>query len=275
LSQKVAFLGVLSNIRKIISFLCNVFQSLASKSQRPYKNLMKRSRIYTAALLLTVSLSSLSLFAQSSKNVSVSNFNELSVSSGIDLYLTQGSSESLKFVGDKDLLENVTVEKDGTGIKIKYKDGFHWSGLFSKQSVKVYVTYKTLYAVSASGGSDVFTQNPLKTNHLTLNASGGSDLKMDVACKDIEIHSSGGSDVDLKGNAGNMALHTSGGSDVNALNFRVDYAKVDASGGSDANIFVTKALEANASGGSDVHYKGDASYKKTSSSRSGSVTKID
>jgi hypothetical protein len=236
---------------------------------------MKKLRIHHAALLLIVLLGSGSLFAQSSKTVSASNFNEVGISSGIDLYLTQGSSESIKFVGDKGLLESVTVEKDGSKIRIKYKDGFHWSGLFSKQTLKAYVTYKNLYAVSASGGSDVFTQNTLKTDRLTLQASGGSDLKMDVACKDIEIHSSGGSDVDLKGSAGNMAVHTSGGSDINALNFRVDYAKVDASGGSDANVYVTKALEANATGGSDVHYKGDASYKKTSSSKSGSVTKID
>lgn len=236
---------------------------------------MKRSRIQHAALLLIVLFSSGSLFAQSSKNVSVNKFNEVSISSGIDLYLTQGPAEGLKFVGDKEMLESVIVEKDGSGIKIRFKNGFHWSGLFSKQTLKAYVTYKTLHAVSASGGSDVFTQNTLRTDRLTLQASGGSDLKMDIACKDIEIHSSGGSDVDLKGNAGNMVLHTSGGSDVNAFNFRVDYARVEASGGSDANVYVTKALEASASGGSDVHYKGNASYKKTSFSKSGSVTKVD
>jgi hypothetical protein len=236
---------------------------------------MKIFRFQYAALLLIVLFSAGSLYAQSSKNVSASNFTEVSVSSGIDLYLTQGSSESVRFVGDKDLLQSAVVEKEGNGIHIKFKDGFRWSGMFSKQSLKVYVTYKNLFAVSASGGSDVFTQNTLKTDRLSLHASGGSDLNMDIACKDIEIQSSGGSDVDLKGNAGNMALHTSGGSDVNALNFRVDYARVEASGGSDANVFVTKALEANASGGSDVHYKGTADYKKTSSSKSGSVTKID
>jgi hypothetical protein len=236
---------------------------------------MKRILHCGAALLLIVASAASSTFAQSSKNVSIKNFTEVSVASGIDLYLSQGSAESIKFVGDQDLIDNATVEKNGNGIQIKYKQGFRWSGLFSKQSLKVYVTYKNLYGVSASGGSDVYTQNTLKTDRLTLQASGGSDLKMDIACKDIEIHSSGGSDVDIKGTAGTMALHTSGGSDVNALDFRVDYARVDASGGSDANIYVTKALEANASGGSDVHYKGNASYKKTSSSKSGSVTKID
>lgn len=215
------------------------------------------------------------VFAQSAKNVPVSNFNAITVSSGIDLYLKQGSSETLKFVGDQELIDQVMVEKDGTGIRIRYKDHSSWSNVFNNKSLKVYVTYKNLTSVSASGGSDVYTENALKAGKLNLHASGGSDLKMDVSCTDVDIQASGGSDVYLKGKAVNMALHTSGGSDVNALDFNVDNARVEASGGSDANIYVNKALEANASGGSDVHYKGNASYRKTSLSKSGSVTRID
>jgi hypothetical protein len=214
-------------------------------------------------------------FAQSAKTLPVSNFNEVTVSSGIDLYLKQGTSESLKFVGDSELIDQAIVEKDGTGIRIRYKDHSSWSNLFSQKSLKVYVTCKNLAAVSASGGSDVYTENAIKTGKLNLQASGGSDLKMDITCTDIEIQASGGSDVYLKGKAVNMALHTSGGSDVNALDFNVENARVEASGGSDANIYVNKALEASASGGSDVHYKGNASYRKTSSSKSGSVSRVD
>jgi hypothetical protein len=97
---------------------------------------------------------------------------------------------------------------------------------------------------------------------------------LNIICKDIIIKASGGSDLDLKGSATNMDLNISGGSDVDAEDFGVDYAKVHASGGSDAEIRVNKALEADASGGSDIKFSGNASYKKTSSSRSGSVKRI-
>jgi hypothetical protein len=265
-----------SNIRKIISFLCNVFPSAASKSTYNLKILLMKTqaKLRTATFLFLLICCGQS-FAQSAKTVPVSNFNAVSVSSGIDLYLKQGSSETLKFVGDQELLGKVMVEKDGDGIRIRYKDNSSWSNLFNNKSLKVYVTCRNLTSVSASGGSDVYTERPLKTGKLNLHASGGSDLKMDVSCTDVEIQASGGSDVYLKGKAVNMALHTSGGSDVNAFDFNVDNARVEASGGSDANIYVNKALEANASGGSDVHYKGNASYRKTSSSKSGSVTRID
>jgi hypothetical protein len=234
-------------------------------------------KIYTKSVILFTGalLFSSSLFAQVTKNLAVNNFNKVSVSSGIDLYLTQGATESAKVVGDKELVDKIVLEKNGTTLNIKYRDNTKWSGMFrSRTSIKVYLNLKTLNELSASGGSDVYGQNAIKTDRLALSTSGGSDVELNLVCKDITIKASGGSDLDLKGSATNMDLNISGGSDVDAEDFSVDYAKVHASGGSDAEIRVNKALEADASGGSDVRFHGDAAYKKTSSSRSGSVKRI-
>lgn len=213
--------------------------------------------------------------AQQNKNVSINTFDEITVSSGIDVYLTQSNSENIRINGHPDLLKNVLVQKTGSTLHISYKNNISWSRLFKGQSIKVYVNYKQLKAITASGGSDVYTQNTLKTDKLAINVSGGTDLKLQAVVRDIQIQSSGGSDIDLKGSATNMTIDVSGGSDIEALEFIVAYAKVSASGGSDTNINVTKALEANASGGSDINYKGNASVKKTSSGRSGDVSRID
>lgn len=212
--------------------------------------------------------------AQQSKTVPISNFNEITVSSGIDLYLTQGTSENIKISAHADLIKNVIIEKEGSTLRVKYKNNVSWSKLLKDQGIKVYVNYKQLMAISASGGSNVYTQNTLKTDKLSVNASGGADLKLNTVVKDIHISGSGGADIDLKGSAANMQVDVSGGSDIDALEFVVEYAKVNASGGSDANINVTKALEANASGGSDINYKGNASVRKTSSGKSGEVSRI-
>lgn len=215
-------------------------------------------------------------FAQKTKNVAVKSFNEINVSSGIDLILTQGNSENLTITTDEEILKNVIVEQNGSSLKIKMKDGFSFSNFFngSKGGIKVYVNYKTLNAINSSGGSDVITKNQLKTDRLSIRSSGGSDINLDIICKDLNIESSGGSDVDLKGKAENMALNSSGGSDVNAFGLITQYAKVNSSGGSDVKIYVAKGLEASASGGSDILFKGDAALKKTSNSKSGDVKRV-
>jgi hypothetical protein len=234
---------------------------------------MKKFLKSSLALLFMV-ISSYVAKAQETKNVVVKNFNSIGVSSGIDLYLTQGNSESLNIKSDAETLKDIVVEQNGGNLTIKFKDGIKWSGMFKNRVIKAYVSYKTLNAIAASGGSDVYTQNQLKTDKLAIRSSGGSDLKLNLVCTDLSIASSGGSDLSLKGKAANMTIQSSGGSDIDAYELISEYAKVQASGGSDVDIYVTKGLEASASGGGDVSYKGDASLKKTSSSKSGDVRHV-
>lgn len=235
---------------------------------------MKYSNFTKLTVLFFASIISINALAQSSRSVNVNNFNNIGVSSGIDLYLTQGNSESLVIKGREEIIKNVIVEQKNGGLTIKYKEGINWKRLFKDNDIDVYVTYKNLTALSASGGSDVNTQNTLKTNKISISASGGSDMELNIVCKDISIAASGGSDIDLKGSAENMVLNSSGGSDIDAYSFKVNYAKVNTTGGSDANIYVEKGLEANATGGSDIKYKGGAALKKTSNSKSGDVIHV-
>ena len=229
------------------------------------KNLIRISAVFFIACFACTAN------AQDSKSFPVKNFNSISISSGIDLYLTQSNSEGVMVKSDSETLKDVVVEQNGNDIRIKFKDGVKWGGMFKNRIIKAYVNYKTLNELAASGGSDVVSQNQIKTDKLAIRASGGSDIKLTVVSNDLTLQSSGGSDVSLKGKATNMTIQSSGGSDVNAFELITDYAKVQASGGSDVNIYVNKGLEASASGGGDVTYKGNAALNKTSSSKSGEV----
>ena len=213
--------------------------------------------------------------AQKSKAFPVSNFNTISVSNGIDLYLSQSNNESVTAkADDADVLNQVVIEQNGAAIEIKFKDGFKLSSMFKGRNAKVYVSLKKLETLNASGGSDVFSANQITTEKLAIRSSGGSDVKLNVSCNNLSLQSSGGSDVKLKGKATNLTIQSSGGSDVNAYDLISDYAKVSSSGGSDVELFVNKGLEASASGGADITYKGNGALKKTSSSKSGSVKHV-
>ncbi len=229
------------------------------------KNLIRISAV------LLIAFSSYAAKAQDSKSFPAKNFNSIGVSSGIDLYLTQGNSEGVVVKSDSETLKDILVEQNGNDIRIKFRDGIKWSSMFKNRVIKAYVNYKILNELAASGGSDVYIQNQIKTDKLAIRASGGSDVKVSLTSNDLTVQSSGGSDISLKGKAANMTIQSSGGSDVNAFELITDYAKVQASGGSDINIYVNKGLEASASGGGDVSFKGNAALNKTSSSKSGEV----
>ncbi|MFN0291800.1 head GIN domain-containing protein [Pedobacter helvus] len=235
---------------------------------------MRNSFLLKVSGLFVACFITLNVAAQSSRSVNVKSFNNIAVSNGIDLFLTQGNTESLVIKGQEDVIKDVVIEQEGNKLTVKYKDGVNWSRLFKGTQIYVYITFKKLNSISASGGSDVETQNTLNTDKMSIRSSGGADLDLSIVCKDITISSSGGSDVNLKGSAENMVLNTSGGSDVHAFEFKVNYAQVSTSGGSDANIFVNKGLTASASGGSDISYKGNAALKKLSNSKSADITHV-
>lgn len=235
---------------------------------------MRNSFLLKISSLFIACFITLNVAAQSSRSISAKNFTSIGVSSGIDLFITQGNTESVVIQGKEDIIKDVVVEQEGSNLIIKYKEGINWNRLFRGAEIHVHVTVKKLTALSASGGSDVETKNTINTDKITLKSSGGADMDLSIVCKDITISSSGGSDINLKGSAENMILNTSGGSDVDAFEFKVNYAQVNSSGGSDANIYVNKGLTANATGGSDIHYKGNAALKKVSNSKSADITHV-
>jgi hypothetical protein len=104
-----------------------------------------------------------------------------------------------------------------------------------------------------------------------MDLSGGSDFNGQVTATNLTIDQSGGSDTHIKGKAVNLRVEASGGSDFNGYELTAEYAIFKASGGSDAEITVTKELAAEASGGSDVSYKGSPVIKYKSSSGGSSV----
>jgi hypothetical protein len=198
----------------------------------------------------------------------------VAVSSGIDLYLTQGQTEDLLIKGSEKLIRNLDISQQGGLVIIKYKSGVNISNFFSNEGLKVYLSYKNLNSITASGGSDVYTTNPLKANQLAVIASGGSDVDLKLQVSNLNLTLSGGSDAKLTGAGESLQASISGGSDLNAFAYPVNYAKLKCTGGSDGNVFVNKALETNVSGGSDVTYKGKATLRDTSSSKSSDVRHI-
>ncbi len=232
------------------------------------------STIKTVALFLLILAGTMFRSqAQQTKIVALKDFTEISVASGVDLYLSQADKESIRVVSGAELLKNVIIEKKGEKLSIRYKENVSWERIFKGQAIKVFISFKNLTSLSASGGSDVYSERPLKIDKLELHASGGADVKLDLMANNINIHASGGADIDLKGKATNMAVNSSGGSDIDAYDFIVKNARVHSSGGADVNIHVTDALEAHASGGSDIHFKGNAALK-TSASKSGTVKRV-
>jgi hypothetical protein len=209
---------------------------------------------------------------QNAEPRSVSSFHAIRSEDGIDLYLTQGNEEAVAVSASRiEYRDKIVTRVENGVLRIYYND--NWRFGWRDRKLRAYVSFKTLDALEGSGGSDIIVNGVIKTSSLKMDISGGSDFAGAVDVSELHIEQSGGSDVDIKGIASKLWINASGGSDFGGYGLSAEYATISASGGSDAQITVTKELTADATGGSDIDYKGAAVIKNKSSSGGSSVSK--
>ena len=205
----------------------------------------------------------------------VSGFHAIEVGGGIDLYLSQGEEAVAVSASKNEYRARIKTEVKNGVLKIWYEWNSNLRFDWSNHKLKAYVSFKDIDRLEGSGGSDISIDGSIKVAKLALEISGGSDFDGKVETSELEIQASGGSDVRISGKATRLAIDASGGSDFKGYDLASDICNVEASGGSDIQVTVNKELSANASGGSDVYYKGTGLIRdlKTSGSSIKKVSK--
>ena len=203
---------------------------------------------------------------------SISGFHGVSVSSGIDLYLTQKSTEEVSVEAESQDLDKIITEVEGGVLKIYIKEKSWFNMKWNSKPRKVYVSFISLDRIEASAGSDVVSQSALKLDKVKIDVSSGSDVKLEIEATEISVQTSSGSDVSLKGKSIYLQADASSGSDINAGDLEVKKCNASASSGSDVRINVNEELSANASSGGDITYSGNPAKKDINESSGGDVT---
>ncbi|MBR4787183.1 MAG: DUF2807 domain-containing protein [Bacteroidales bacterium] len=117
--------------------------------------------------------------------------------------------------------------------------------------------------IRMSGASNMF--GDIVSNRVSMDLSGSSYLEGNYAAAATYMELSGASGVKLSGHTGKLNLVLSGGSYIqknisgNQYAFSCDECEATLSGASKAYIHCTTSIKANLSGGSGLHYTGDAS----------------
>jgi len=202
----------------------------------------------------------------------VGSFSGISVSNGIDLYLSSGDEAIAVSANKPDQRNHIKTEvKDGI-LKLWYDDKQGMGIVFNNdRDLRAYISCKTLKSLQASGGSDVIVDGTIKSTDLTFVLSGGSDFKGAVDATTLTVKQSGGSDINISGRATNLVIDASGGSDFDGYDLITEVCDIEASGGSDVQITTNKEITAKASGASDINYKGKPSVKEVKTSGASSV----
>jgi hypothetical protein len=222
----------------------------------------------------------------------VANFNAIRVSSAIDLYLTQSTSNKVAVSASSDEIRDHIITEEGGVLIIRLGENgtwFNWKK-WGNYKTKAYVSIKDIDAITASGASDVHLINTIESPKIRIKLSGASDMKGDISggtiiydisgasdCKSsvdantIVISGEGASKIELSGRVDDLSVVISGASDAKLYNLISKGAILKSSGASNIQATVTELLKANSSGASNIDYKGNPSVKESNTSGASSI----
>jgi len=201
----------------------------------------------------------------------VGSFTSVEVSSAIELELSQGTEDA------------VAVSTMGKGtpdaIKTEVRNGvlrisFDQKGWFNNsRRGRAYVSAKSLSGITGSGASVIRVNGGLSSSSFSLRLSGASDFKGEIKAGSLMINISGASDVNLTGTATDLKVEANGASHLKGYDFAADNCLISASGASDVKLTANKVINAEASGASNIYYKGGGQEGKIRSSGASSVAR--
>lgn len=236
-----------------------------------------------AALVLT----GYSVSAQNSETRKLSSFDEVSVSQGIEVYLSEGSEEKARIEIDGNIdLDEVLTDVNGGTLKI-HLDGNNYRNV----DVQVYVTYKRLEGLRASSAGSIEVKDDVecdcsfdidvssagevevtvKADEVELEASSAGDIDARVFANDLEASVSSAGDIEISGKVREIEVTASSSGDFSGYDLVSEEADLRASSGGSIKVTVTKDIKARASSGGSINYKGNPEYSDKESSSGGSV----
>lgn len=190
---------------------------------------------------------------QAESRATPKTFTEIKAANGLDVFITQDDSYSVRVEADENLLELIRTEVEGSTLHIYTEKNIRVS-----TSKKVYVSLPVIEKIMASSGADIVTENgSLSVKDIGVKASSGSSIKLDVDANEIHSDCSSGADILLRGTAKTLYAEASSGSDIEAKELETESCEVRVSSGADVAVNTKKSLTAKASSGGSVKYKGN------------------
>ncbi len=199
---------------------------------------------------------------------SVADFKKAEVRISTTVYLKRSDTPYVSF-----------EHKDSTkaGLRIASNDGI----LIIEEKKdfdipdKITIGYVSLDELHASGAATLKTSEPLSADKFTLQVSGASKVKLELAVTELSTSVSGAASCILSGKATSMTAIVSGASSLKAEELLTEKVQINASGASTARVNVSTSLTGIVSGASSLKFAGEPKETQINQSGASSVKRID
>lgn len=220
----------------------------------------------------TIDSTSSSAFFQDQRDVK--NFNGVVAGGPIEVIVTIGTTEGLKFEGDADAIATLTSEVKGGILIIKPKTSWtSWAHKYENKKIIAYVSAKDITSLTMSGNGSIKVKGTVMAEELTTTLSGSGSIVAKIDADKLTSVISGSGTLDLTGKADKANVTLSGSGKFNAKTIELNDLDTRISGSGSVNVKVEGNIKALISGSGHVYYSGNPGIEQRVIG-SGGVSKI-
>ena len=206
---------------------------------------------FTLLIIALACIMNLGAQERKTQNRNVGSFNEIYAGKGINVTLIEGDKEKIRIE-----IENADVTDVITNIKGRRLDIKMKTKIYKDMSVMVYVTYRSLKAISTGTGAFITSDNTIYAENLDLKSGTGSNIVLDVDVKNL-ASSLSSSKIELVGKADFQDVSSYAGGRYIADQLMSKEALVRTYTGGVAWVNATDKLDAKTNTGGKINYKGN------------------
>jgi hypothetical protein len=141
----------------------------------------------------------------------ISSFKGIAAGGPLDVRVTLGNTESIRFEGDRDAIAELVTEVLEGILTIRPKTKWSdWSRRYRKPEITVYINAKRLFSLTMSGSGNLEVTNTVNASELVATLSGSGSIKARANIKSLTGVLSGSGNINLSGKSDNANLTISG-----------------------------------------------------------------
>ncbi|MES2730686.1 MAG: PspC domain-containing protein [Bacteroidota bacterium] len=202
----------------------------------------------------------------------VKDFDKLDMGNAFVIEVNQGNEFKVMASGDRHDVNDLEVEVNEGTLKIGYDDN-HPFQFNRHKRVTLHITMPRLRSVEFSGASRSTIHGFHSNEPIFIDISGASKSDINLSASSLDMEVSGASVVNIKGQSQRLKADISGASTLDTYELSAKQVEIEATGASTARVNAEESLTAEASGISNIHYRGNPRTLNNDTSGASSVKK--
>lgn len=221
------------------------------------------NRIFLSTLLVV--FFAIALSAQETR--SVQPFDHLRVSGRIEVRLLPSDREEVVLDVKGTEPDDVDIYNKGSVLYIRMTKTLYKSDIY----VTVDIYYKNLREIEGLAGATIQGTAPIEAEKIRVNVRSGSIVDLEVAAQALDVTAAEGGEFRVSGTVTQQDVNANTGGVIHAFSLQSTTTYARAGTGGQLYVQAEETLDARASIGGHIEYRGDPKQKSTRSNLGGSI----